>query len=170
MQREFVIHTGGLAGIGLARASRPDRKLLLDTPSTYAVYSLRSSLAPGIARLGVQIANQLPETERFWEGAVALSSKNSGHLGVALVWLEQGKVARVMVNIYEEKKLLAIRDELTKIHGDKGQESGLRVRWSLPGGQELTLDQGAALALRLGPAAAWQAPPAASSAPAASSR
>lgn len=160
MQRGFVAQTGGLAGIGLARASRPDRQLKPDEPATYTVYSLRSGLSAPAARLGVRLANALPATERFWSGAIALSDKSEGPLGVALVWLEQGKVARVLVNLASEKSLPELQKSLTALHGNPTRTAGRQTHWTLPGGEDLTLDQGASLSLRLG----TFSPPAATSA------
>lgn len=133
-KRSFAAATGGLAGIGLARAAQKTRTLDPENPATFKIYSGRSRLDSSVAVLGVKIANALEKTEAFWTGAVALAPGGEpGPWGTTVVWFEGDKVSRILVNIRDEKTLLELPDLLTKLYGAPGRAEGSKTRWSLDG-------------------------------------
>jgi hypothetical protein len=152
LARSLVRRTGGLSGIGLARASRPDRELKPDTPSTFSVYSSRSGLDSAPAKFGVMVANALPATELYWRGAVALvpASGDSGAESSwfrAVVWLRDGHVVRALVNPLHEETLGDLPQLLQATYGSPGTTRGAVTTWSLASGVTATLDIGAAESL-----------------------
>lgn len=147
-KRSFAVRTGGLAGIGLAKAAQKDRKLDPDKLATYRTFSGRSRLDAPAAQLGVRIANALPETEKFWAGAVVLVA--GGHQepwGRALVWFNGGKVSQILVNIEDEAKLHALPELLSKRYGNPASAEGVTTQWSLDGGGKAVLNIGGAASL-----------------------
>lgn len=150
LQWRFVSETGALGAIGLARATRSPSTLDPTVPSTYAVYTQRSGLDAATARLGVQIANALGATEKYWDGTVALSlgkDTNDDTWGDATVWLHDGHVARVLVNFASSAKLPDLAATLTTLYGKPGATTAAVTTWTLDGGITARLDIGAAAAL-----------------------
>jgi hypothetical protein len=146
---DFARRAGALGGIGLARASRPDRHLNPDDASTFAVYSSRSSLDAAPAKLGVLIANALPEVERYWSGAVGLRLGALGDAGdavgfTAVVWLRHGHVVRAMLNVLKDDKVGDLPKTLADFYGSPGKSAGTVTKWTLGDGSTVTLDIGAA--------------------------
>lgn len=149
MKRLFLGRAGIWAGIGLARATRPDRKLSPDNPSSYQVYTIRNGLDAGAARLGVLLVNELSRTEAFWSGAIALKGRTDGPFGGAVIWGKNGKVDRVLVNLSEWDQLDALPKDFDRLLGVAGKTEGNRVRWQLSGDRTVTLDLGIAQGLWL---------------------
>lgn len=150
LQRMFVARTGGLAAIGLSRAAQADRSLKPDEPSTYATYTSRMGLSAAKAKLGVQIANGMPETIKFWTGAVTLvapADSPSGPWGAAMVWLRDGKVVRMLIQPTKDDQIGELPSALASVYGGPGTTHGAVTTWSLPSGATARLDIGAALAL-----------------------
>lgn len=148
-RREFVRRTGGFAGIGLARATRGEKRLDPDDASTYSVYSMRSKLDAKSAKLGVLLANKLEQTEAFWNGAIAVSSPNDDATswGMAIVWPSDGKISRVLVNIRKKDDLGSLAEKLENVYGRPDSARGSITTWKLEEGVSATLDIGAAAAL-----------------------
>jgi hypothetical protein len=152
-KREFVHRTGGLAGIGLARASRKDRKVDPTNPSSYAVYASRSRLKDPGARLGVLITNAIQQVEDYWRGSVVLySDEEKGQNKVsssAIVWFRDEKVSRVMLNLDGSEATQSIKSLLEQTWG-AGNPAGERLwTWNLDEHTVATLDLGPALSLTL---------------------
>jgi len=150
LARTFARRAGALGGIGLARASRPDHQLKADDASTFSVYSSRSELDAASAKLGVLVANGLPDAEKFWDGAVALLPGERGGTdwSRAIVWLRDGHVARVLVDVLvEADKLGELPAKLTALYGVAGATKGTVTSWKLADGTSVTLDIGAAASL-----------------------
>ena len=170
----LVARTGGLGGIGLARATRPDRTLKPSEPPSFLVFSSRSKLEPPWARFGVVLANALPQAEKYWNGAITLTagSDTKSDWGSAAAWLRDGRVARVLVNVQSGSKLGDLPKALALVYGAPGTTSGTVTTWSLPGGVVAKLDIGAAAALVVEQAGVVPAAvaPSTSAAPAASVR
>ena len=112
LQAKLVSRAGGLSGIGLARAARPDHQLNPDDAATFSIYSARSKLDPAVARFGVMVANALPAVESYWQGAVALLPGDgvASAWTSAIVWMRDGRVARVLVNIADDDKQPTVAD------------------------------------------------------------
>lgn len=147
-KRRFGQLTGAFAGLGLARSSQADRKVSIDAPASYAIYSLRSGLSASVAKVGVRMAVELEAVERYWTGAVALRAVDPTW-GPAIVWLREGVVERVLVNVTSESKLGELPSLLEALYGTPGKAAGARVEWSLPSGERPRLDLGASTALFL---------------------
>jgi hypothetical protein len=163
LARSLVRRTGGLSGIGLARASRGDHELKADAPSTFSVYSSRSALDTALAKFGVLVANAIPSTEQYWRGAVALVSPSSdagarGPWFGGVVWLRDGRVVRALVNLLQDDKLGDLPQLLVETYGSPGATRGAVTTWSLPGGIVATLNIGAAVSLAVESAATTHAP------------
>jgi hypothetical protein len=176
LARSLVRRTGGLPGIGLARASRADHELKSDTPSTFSVYASRSGLDSTTAKFGVLAANAVPTTEQYWRGAVALvpTTADAGERGpwfTGVVWLRDGHVVRALVNLLQDDKLGDLPQLLAETYGFPGTTRAAVTTWSLPGGVVATLNIGAAVSLVVESAAnrnaSSSASPLASAAPAA---
>jgi hypothetical protein len=149
LQRNFVYRTGAFGAIGLARSARRDRKLDPEKTSSYATYSVRSKLDEKTARAGVLLANALAATEKYWTGAVALlpDAASATSWSSALVWLSDGKVSRVLLNVADETKLGELEKQLELTYGKPGKKSGTVAQWALPDGASARLDLGAAVSL-----------------------
>jgi hypothetical protein len=149
LQNKLVKRAGLLGAIGLARATQSDHVLKPDMPASYSVYSSRSRLDPTTAKFGVQIANAIPDAESYWRGAVALIPAEGPSLdwGTAIVWLREGRVVRVLVNMLSDDKLGDMPGMLAGIYGAPGNTQGTITTWSLPNGVAAKLDIGAAVAL-----------------------
>lgn len=146
LARAFAYRAGALGGIGLARASRPDRQLKADDASTFAVYSSRSELDAAPAKFGVLVANALPDAEKYWSGTVALfpADPSSGDWPRAVVWLRDGHVTRALVNVVvETEKLGDVPTKLGTFYGSAGTTKGTVTTWPLTDGTTVTLDIGA---------------------------
>jgi len=153
LQANFVARTGGLAGVGLSRASRADRNILHDDPSSYAIFASRSQLEAPIAKLGAHIAASLERTEAYWKGAISLEAgRDKGLWGGAVVWLQDEKVRRVLVNVLDDTELDSLPALLSKEYGAEPSSKGTTHVWQLPGGARATLDLGAARSLLIEPA------------------
>jgi hypothetical protein len=120
-----------------------------DVPASYSVYSSRSKLDGTTAKLGVQIANAIPDAENYWQGAVALvpPEEASSDWGTAIVWLREGRVVRIVVNLMADDKLGDMPGVLAGTYGAAGSTQGTVTTWSLPSGITAKLDIGAAVAL-----------------------
>lgn len=151
LQNKLVKRAGFLGGIGLARATQSDHKLKPDVPASYTVYSSRSRLDGTTAKLGVQIANAIPDAESYWQGAVALipGEGASPDWGNAIVWMRDGHVVRVLVNVLSDDKLGDLPVALATVYGAPGSTQGTVTTWSLQSGITAKLDIGAAVALTL---------------------
>ena len=150
LQTKLLRRAGGLAGVGLARASRTDHQLNPDDPATFAIYSSRSKLDQPVAKFGVMIANALPQTEAYWHGAVVLLPGEGAKTDwrSAVVWIRDGKVARILVNITADDKLGDLPKTLADIYGAPGTTQGTVTTWSLAG-NTARLDIGGAVSLVL---------------------
>ncbi len=151
LQRDFARRTGAFGGIGLARASRPDHQLKPDDPSTFAVYSSRSKVDTSVAKLGVAVANVLPAVETHWQGTVGLlpaEAPDGGEGDViwsrAVVWLRDGHVARVLLNLTRDGRFADAPKALADFYKSPGTTAGTVTKWSLADGTTVTLDIGAA--------------------------
>jgi hypothetical protein len=149
LQNKLVKRAGLLGAIGLARATQSDHVLKPDVPASYSVYSSRSKLDGTTAKLGVQIANAIPDAENYWQGAVALvpPEEASSDWGTAIVWLREGRVVRIVVNLMADDKLGDMPGVLAGTYGAAGSTQGTVTTWSLPSGITAKLDIGAAVAL-----------------------
>jgi len=145
----LVRRTGALAGIGLARAARPDHQLDPSAPSTFSTYSSRSGLEPGLAKFGVEVANAVPAAEVYWRGAVALAPAADAKSDwlTAVAWLRDGHVTRVLLNVSDETKLGDLPSTLASVFGSPGTTKTTVTTWSLSGGHSAILDIGAATSL-----------------------
>ncbi len=150
-QNKLVKRAGFLGGIGLARATQSDHQIKPDVPASYAVYSSRSKLDGTMAKLGVQIANAIPDAESYWQGAVALvpAEGASSDWGTAVVWLREGRVVRLVVNLLADDKLGDLPGVIAAVYGAEGRTQGTVTTWALPSGITAKLDIGAAVALTL---------------------
>jgi hypothetical protein len=148
LQLRFLRRAGVFGAIGLARASRPDRKVEPADPATFAVYTTRTALDPKVARFGVRLANGLPEAEAYWNGAITLdagpAAKPWRH---AIAWMKDGRVVRLLLNFDDDSKLGAFRTTLGELYGAPGTSAGAVTKWTLDGGVTARLDLGAALTL-----------------------
>ena len=99
--------TGAFSGIGLARAVQKDRRLDPDASKTYRTYSSRSKLDKTVARFGVMVANGILPAEAYWQGTIALlpGGEAKSEWRSAVVWLRDGKVARILLNVLANDKL-----------------------------------------------------------------
>jgi hypothetical protein len=149
LQMKLVRRTGALAAIGLAHAARADHLLSPDDPVTFSIYSSRSKLDQHVARFGVMIANALSDTERYWRGAVTLlpSDEVKSDWKSAVVWLRDGKIARVVVNVAADDKLGDLPKALADVYGMPGTIQTTVTTWSLREATTATLDIGAATSL-----------------------
>jgi hypothetical protein len=149
LQNKLVKRAGLLGGIGLARATQSDHQLKPDVPASYSFYSSRSKLGGTTAKLAVQLANAIPDAESYWQGAVALVAPEgaSPDWGTAIVWVREGRVVRVVVNLLADDKLGDMPGVLAGIYGAPGATQGTVTTWSLPSGVTAKLDIGAAVAL-----------------------
>lgn len=148
LQLRFLRSTGALGAIGLARAARPDRALDPSNATSFVAYTTRAHLDLSTAKLGVQIANGIKEAESYWAGAIALTpGVDEGPWQDAVVWIRDGRVARVLVNIRDDKQLGDLAAALDKAFASKGMTKDAITTWGLPGGIVARLDLGAALCL-----------------------
>ncbi len=129
-QVEFVSITGGLAGIGLARSSQPGRALDPARPATYAVFKARSGLNPDVAAFGVRVANGLEATKAYFAGAIELHVGNAAPS--ALVWLRDGLVSRVLMNL--DGATPGLQEELSSLYGGPPDDSGTEQTWQVDAG------------------------------------
>lgn len=84
------------------------------------------------------------------------------------MWLREGRVVRVVVNLLADDKLGDMPGALAGIYGTPGSTQGTVTTWSLPSGVMAKLDIGAAVALVVQDGGAGA--PAGSVAPAATTR
>jgi len=140
---------GAFPGIGLARATSKDRTLDPEDSGTYKVFSSRSKLEPKVAKFGVQLANGIEKAEEFWKGAIAVlpASTPDATWGSAVVWLTDGRISRILVNVRADDKLGDLPKELAEVYGSAGVTQGSVTKWEIPGGVTATLDIGAAASL-----------------------
>lgn len=145
---EMVALSGAVAGVGLARAMRGDRKVDPADERTYGYYRQRTGLRSRAARAGVSIANALDLTEGYWSGAIELSPpKQSGPWGSAVLWLDGQRLTRVLVNIADAEQLETLPSLVTSSIGAGGSTNGTKTHWHLADGVEALLDIGAVGAL-----------------------
>jgi len=146
LQTKFIGSAGALAGLGLARAGKPEP---IDPASTkaYAVYTSRSKLDSESARLGVLIANGVVKAEEHWKGTITLGRGNSANdsWDNAIVWLRDGKVAKVLVNIKTATEDLSAL--LDKHYGTQGTKDGSTTTWKLGDGVVVKLVLGSRMSL-----------------------
>ena len=149
LRYRFVKRTGGLAGVGLARGSRADHAIDPTTATTFALFTDRSHMSAGVAKVGATVANAAGRTHDYWQGAFVIHpSKSPGETpwGVAMVWLESGTVVRVLVNIQQDKTLGDLPNELVATYGPPASTTGTTTMWRQPGA-EVDLDIGGRAAL-----------------------
>lgn len=148
---EMVSISGAIAGVGLARGMRGDRKVDPADERTYAYYRQRTGMRPRAAKVGVIIANALEQTEAYWNGAIELTGpkESSGPWGTAVVWLHGGRLARVLVNIADAEKLEGLPGLVTSSLGAAASTDGTITAWKLADGVQAVLDIGAAGSLVL---------------------
>jgi hypothetical protein len=149
LQRKFVLKTGGLAGIGLARAAQSDRSLDPNKRSTYATFSGRSKLDEATSKAGVLLANGVFKAENYWVGAIALvPAPDAAQVwSSAMVWVADGKVTRIMLNVADQSKLGELPKTLEAEYGKPSASAGTVTSWQLPNGLSARLDAGAAMSL-----------------------
>lgn len=141
--------TGALSGVGLARASRADHQVSAEDAASFAVFSSRSGLDSKMAKLGVLIANAIPDAEAYWKGTVTLDPPKEAKgtwLG-AVVWLRDDRVVRAVLNVADDKKLGTLPKTLAEVYGSPGTTRGTITTWSLPNGVTAKLDIGASTGL-----------------------
>jgi hypothetical protein len=144
LRYRFVRRTGGLAGVGLARGSRSDHTIDPATPSTFSLYTERSHLSPGAAKVGATIANAAAKMHDYWQGVIVLHpSKPLGESpwGTALAWMEGGKLTHVVVNIQHDDTLGELPKTLAAVYGPAASSTGTVSTWRR-GGAEVDLDIG----------------------------
>jgi hypothetical protein len=157
---KLIRRSGAFGGIGLARATRPDHKLDPDDASSFLVYSSRSKLAQSAARIGVILANAMPQVEAFWDGAIAVlpSSDAASDWRSAVVWIRDGRVSKILANAKSFDKLGDLPKTLSATYGTAGSGQGTVTKWTLTDGTPVTLDIGAAGYLLVGSVAPSAAP------------
>lgn len=142
--------SGGLAGIGLARAMRSDRIVDPERPETFRLFCQRARITNAGGRLATAIANAIPRVEDYWRGAVQLPKlpeAQAGPWGMPVVWLRDGKVTRILLNIWKGDKLAQLPAIVGATLGQPTSSQGTTTTWNLPGGAVAKLDIGAAGAL-----------------------
>lgn len=149
LKTRFRSRLGGLAAIGLARASRPDRRLDPDDPASFTVFETRGRLGRPAAELGVRIANAIPDLERRLDGVVQLVPDDASVFRSALVWVEGGVVTRAEVTLASVEDVLGAVETAEKDLGP-GRKDGAAISWTPEGGAMTRLDRGAGWVL-----AAW---------------
>jgi hypothetical protein len=120
-----------------------------DDVATYSTYSSRTGLNAAKAKLGVQIANAIPDTVKFWTGAVTLNAgdRGSNPFGAVMVWFRDGKVVRMLTQPLDDEKIGGLPTSLGVVYGKTGTTHGALATWPLTGGATARLDIGAALSL-----------------------
>lgn len=140
--------TGGLGGIGLARAMREDRKLDPEATTTFDTFKFKSKLKGDVAKIAVTVANALPEVEQYFSHTIVL--RGGGDVdtrwGVAIVWIRDGKVVRMLVNLSNDEAIPDLAKQLSKGYGDEGATVGTVTTWKVSGAR-VRLDIGAAASL-----------------------
>lgn len=140
-QGELIERAGGLAAIGLARATQKERRLDPDDPTTFSTFSQRGSLSPGAARLGVLLASSIQKLEQFWAGALALTLERGRARGVGtlVLRLADGKVVQIFGNLSGASA--TVERALTQSYGAAKTSSAGASVWKTAD-IEATLDRG----------------------------
>jgi hypothetical protein len=144
LRYRFVKRTGGIAGVGLARGSRTDHAVDPNTASTFQLFTDRSHVSAGIAKVGATIANASAKVREYWQGAFVIRAgkvPEGTPWGTAVVWIRDGSVARVLVNILQDKTLGDLPKELAAVYGSPSSSSGTSTAWRRSDA-EVTLDIG----------------------------
>lgn len=148
----FLSQTGALAGLGMSRLGA-DATLEPDNPKSYATYTSRSKLAPKVARVGAIVGATYPAAEAYWAGAISLNlapddpaAKSASAWGLAIVWLKDQRVSRIILNIKDEEKLAELPATLEAHYKKAGTTAGTITTWELDGAVA-RLDIGAAAML-----------------------
>lgn len=146
----YVLNAGAFAGLGLAQAGKTE-PLNPGETKQYAQYTSRSKLDASTARLGVLLANAVPRSESYWKGAILLDRGKTAdkQWGNAIVWLQDGIVSRVLLNISEASHLEGLPVVLSRHFGSQPVQQGSVYIWTLTEGRSAKLDVGVALSLEL---------------------
>ncbi len=178
LRHSFTSALGALGAHGFARAARGTHPISADDPPSYALIKQYMRITDAQAKLVVGLAGAIAATETHFRGAIVVTpesleqeavidggSEGADALQSPIVWLQDGKVARLQSGIYDEKMLGALTKEYTKLYG-AGDSKGTNTEWHLPGGTA-RLDVGAAAMLTVespvmnqAPAAVGTQPPA----------
>lgn len=101
------------------------------------------------SKVGVLLANSVFKAETYWAGTIALvPAPDAAQVWSAgVVWLQDGKVSRIMLNVADQSKLGDLPKTLEADYGKPSASAGTVSTWQLPNGLAARLDVGAAMSL-----------------------